>query len=254
MSIYESPDFPSLGGVILYGTKKGVPMVTENIWQRSVDLTNRVFNVTSGLNVPRGNQWPTAVTVFLTQANERLDSIRAVLDRNGWDSGVILTRSLFELAANLAYIAEDEPGRLPRYLQHGGIPSTSEEAEKLQNELQKAGEPEAKGIIPRKAWKPLKDICTDLGSSWLKEYDTFYRYASVPTHAGSFTLGQSFSRLLEQQPPSDHEKAEVLLTGLAFHLRVAEIAATTFPSPIGIEKVKKLHKECSNLGRSLLNS
>lgn len=229
-------------------------MRAEPLWQKALGLTDRVFQVTSNLNLPRGNQWPTVVIVSLSQANERLDSVRVLLDKNHWDSAVILTRSLFELAVNLAYIAKDVSARLPKYLGHGGIPLTREDANRLQEELQKGSQPAIKDIVPGRAWEPLKAMCTDLGCNWLKEYDTFYRYASVPTHAGAFTLGKSYQQLLEQQSPSDRNKAKVLITSLDFHLRIAEIAAKTFPNCIGIKEVKKLREECSNLGQSLLIS
>lgn len=224
---------------------------TENIWRRAVDLTNRVFEVTSGLDLPRGDQWATVVTVFLTQANQRLDSTRVLLDKTHWDSAVILTRSLFELVINLAYIAKNTAKRLPQYLKHGGIPLTNEEAQQLQQETETGTGPAVKGIIPGQAWRRLKDMCCDLGSDWLSEYETFYRYASVPTHAGGFTLGRNYVRLLHGQPPSDQERATVLITASAFHLRVAEIAAKTFPGQIDLEKVKALRSECQGLGQSL---
>ncbi len=110
-------------------------MATGNVWQQATDLTDRVFQVTSGLNIPRGNHWHTIVTVFLTQANERLDSIRVLLDKNHWDSATILTRSLFEPAVNLAYITKDVSARLPEYLKHGGFPLTNEDAQQLQRKL-----------------------------------------------------------------------------------------------------------------------
>lgn len=229
--------------------------MTDNVYQQAVDLTNRVFQVTAGLDLPRGNHWLTVVTVFLTQANERLASIRVLLDRDHSDSAGILTRSLFELAVNLAYIAKNVKERLHQYLKHGGFPLTRKEAEEqqkeLQKELQEDRQPEVKDVIPGKAWKPLRDMCTDLGSDWLKEYETFYRYVSVPTHAGSFTLGKNYLQLLEQQPPLERQKAIFLTTALFFHLRVAELAATVFPQQIKLETVKNMRAECQELGQSL---
>ena len=223
----------------------------ENTWDRAINLTNNAFQVTSGLDLPVGSQWHAVVAVFLTQAHERLDSVRVLLDSNYWDSGVILTRSLFELAVNLAHIAKDMSARLPEYLQHGGIPTTTEEAEKLQEEVEKGDSPEVKDVVPGQSWKRLKDMCCDLGSDWLKEYETFYRYASVPTHAGSFTLGKNYQQLLERPLPSNTEKAAVLVTALAFHLRVVEIAAKVFPDQIKLEAIKELRTKCRELGELL---
>lgn len=226
-------------------------MARGNIWQQAVDLSDRVLQVTCGINLPKGDHWLTLVTVSLSQANERLDSIRVLLDRNHRESGVVLTRSLFELAVNLPYIAKDVPRRLPKYLKHGRIPTTNEEAEKLKEELETGSQSEVKDIIPGRAWKPLKDMCCDLGSDWLREYETFYRYASVPTHAGGFTLGKNYKQLLEQRAPSDHDKARVLVTALDFHLRVAEIAANVFPRQINLKIVKQMQSKCQKLGQSI---
>jgi hypothetical protein len=226
-------------------------MATENLWQQAVDLTNRVFQVMSSLNLPRGNYWPTVVTVDLSKANEELDSIRTLLDKGYWDSTDILARALFELAVNLAYIAKDTKKRLPEYLKHGGVPLTNEDVQQLQLELAQEQPPEVKDIVPGQTWRRLKDMCCDLGSQWLKEFETFYRYVSVPSHAGSFTLGKNYKQLLEQQPLSEHQKAAVLITALDFHLRIAEVAADVFPQQIKLKTVKALRAECQNLGQSL---
>jgi hypothetical protein len=211
-----------------------------------------VFQVTSGIELPRGNYWPALVTVSLVQGNKRVDSIRVLLDKNYLDSAVILTRSLFEIAVNLNYIAKDVPKRLPEYLKHGKVPITDEEVEKLKKELEKVSQEEVRNIIPRRAWRRLKKMCCDLGLDWLKTYEIFYRYVSVPTHAGAFTLGKDYMRLLEQQSPSDCEKTVVLVTALDFHLRIAEVAAGVFPVQIKLETVKKMRSECQKLGKSLV--
>ncbi|MBI4338353.1 MAG: hypothetical protein HY680_00190 [Chloroflexi bacterium] len=227
-------------------------MATENIYQRVIDLTDRIFQATSGLELPRGDQWQTVVTVFLTQANERLNSVRVLLEKNHWDSAVILARSLFELAVNLAYIAKNTDIRLPQYLKHGGIPLTEDEAEQLLREIEENPQPAARDIVPGQAWNPLKGMCADLGPNWLKDYETFYRYASVPTHAGAFTLGSRYKRLLLQQPPPARERATALITASTHHLRVAEITAKTFPEQIKLDKVMALRGECQQLGLALL--
>ena len=52
-------------------------------------------------------------------------------------------------------------------------------------------------------------------------------------------------------PPSDRDKASILATALAFHLRVAEIAADIFPTEIKSEVISGLVGECRELGQSL---
>ena len=226
-------------------------MAAITVLEQVMDLANRVLGVTAGVDVPRGNHWPTVVTVFLSQSNARLDSIRILLNSDQWDSGTILTRSLFELAVNLCYISRDIDARLPEYLTHGGIPNTSEDAEKLMDELAAAGPPQVKDVIPVQAWKPLRDMCAALEPIWLMEYETFYRFASVPTHAGSFTLGQNFIELLENRTPSDNTKATVMITALGFHIRVAKIAANMFPNQIKAKEVEELNRDCGKLSQLL---
>ena len=226
-------------------------MRTDNIWQQAADLTNRVLQVTSGLDLPRGTSWYAVVTVFLTQANERLDSIRVLLDKNYRDSATILTRSLFELVVNLNYIAKCAQERLPEYLKHGGIPLTNEDAQQLRGKLAQEQLPDMKDIVSRQSWRTLKDMCCDLGSPWLEEYKTFYRFASVPTHAGSFTLTLNYVELLKQEPPSDHYKSIVLLSALSFYLRVPNVVAQVFPEQIKLATVTEMASECEKVGQSL---
>ena len=226
-------------------------MATENVWQRADDLTVRLFRVTCGLDLPCRDQWPKVVAVFLTQANERLASVILLLRKNHRSSAVIVTRSLFELAVNLAYIAKNIERRLPCYLRHGGNLLTKEEAELLQRRMRDNPHSVALEIVPGHAWTPLKRMCTGLGPGWVTEYRTFYRYASIPTHAGAFTLETSYEQLVKQQPMPASDKATLLITAIAFHLRIAEIAAKTFPKEVNPETVKSLTNEWRDLHSEL---
>ena len=225
----------------------------ENVEQRAIDLTHRILRATSDLDFEVTCQWKAVVAVSLSQANERLHSVSLLLDNNYFDSAIILSRSLFELAGNLAYIDKDTDMRLPEYLKHGGVPTTIEDVEQLRLEIQNNPSPSVKDIIPGRAWKQMKEICCDLGPPWLDEYFTFYRRTSVPTHAGSFTLGHSYKQLLEQPTPSVQDKAEVLVTTSVNHLRVAAITSNTFPQSINPTEVSLLKVECGDLCAALLD-
>ena len=234
-------------------------MGIDNVLQEVSELTSRVLQftpVTPSIHLTCGNHWSRLVSVNLAQGNERLDSVRTLLKNNYLESVDILTRSLFEIAVNLTYISKDVSGRLPEYLKHGKVPTTKEEAGKLQRELEglgKSGQLEAaQHIVPHQSWRVVRAMCDDLGQSWLREYTTFYAYTSVSSHAGAFTLSRNYARLLKEQPPSDQEKAAILVTALVFHLRVADIAAWVFPLQIKPETVKKLSSECQKLGKSLV--
>lgn len=218
-----------------------------NVWQRTIDLTNKVFKVTGGLDLPRGDYWLAVVTVGLDQANERLDSIRILLEKGYGESAVVLARSLFELVVNLTYISKDTKNRLPLYLRHGGIPITDEVVQQLRQQLTQGNLQAVIDFIPRQSWKTLKQMCDELGSNWLEEYETFYRYASVPNHYGSFTLGTHYRQLLEKKALPSFKKAMILIAALGSHLRVVEIAAGVFPEQIDSEAVNDLNSDYQQL-------
>ena len=226
-------------------------MVVDNILKKAIVLKDSMLQITSGIDVTVENSWSMLVCVGIHQGNNRLDSILTLLNKNDLDSAEILTRSLFELAVNLAYIDKNVSERLPEYLRHGKVPMTKEEVEKLQQELGNSSQLEAWRIVPKITWKTFKSMCIDLGLDWLDEYETFFRFVSIITHAGAFTLGENYKRLLEKQTPSDSEKAMFLLTALHFHLRIDEVATRVFPSQIKIEVIKKMYAECNELGNLL---
>ena len=106
-------------------------MAVDNILKKAIVLKDSILQVTSGIDVTVDNYWPMLVCVGIHQGNKRLDAIFTLLNKNDLDSAEILTRSLFELAVNLAYIDKDVSGRLPEYLKRGKVPTTKEEVEKL---------------------------------------------------------------------------------------------------------------------------
>ncbi len=97
-------------------------------------------------------------------------------------------------------------------------------------------------------------MCEGLGTIWVEEYRSFYRYASYPTHAGSFTYGQHITKLLTQEPVSELDEAKVLTTAIYLHLRVAEIVAATFPEDVEPGKVRDLFAEFDNLAAKVMKA
>ncbi len=95
-----------------------------NLWEEASELAERVLSVTSGIDLPHHNSWWLTVILFLNSSNERMQACRLLLEGGLCDSSIIVTRSLFELAVNISYINQDVATRLPKYLLHGGIPST----------------------------------------------------------------------------------------------------------------------------------
>jgi len=207
-------------------------------WKTTSDLFDRVLAAITDLDLPYKGPWPTTVMLFLVQANERLESVKLLLDANHEESATIVARSIFELAVNACYISADVQTRLPEYLAHGGI-ATRDQDQVFANSA------------PTRTWKRLDQMCKELGPVWVKNYETFYRYASVPTHAGSFTMGQSLQKLIARKAPSDRKKAEVLFTALILHMHMAKLAAQTFPAQIDMSVVQDLNTEYLRLAASL---
>ncbi len=212
--------------------------MNQNPWEATSDLFNQVISATTDLDLPYKGHWQTTVILFLVQANERLESVKLLLDADHDESAIILTRSIFELAVNACYISADVQTRLPEYLAHGGTP-TGDANQVFANSA------------PTRTWKRLDQMCKELGPVWVKHYETFYRYASVPSHAGSFTMGQSLLKLIAREAPSEEKKAEVLFTALILHMHLAKLAAQTFPTQIDMSAVQAVNTEYLGLAASL---
>ena len=195
----------------------------------------------------RGARWRSFLIVGLVQANERLHAVKLLLEADHTDSATILMRSLFELAVNLAFIEHDKEPLLEEYLRHGHVPLTSEEAQEIEQAI-KAG---AEAPVPRSSWRSPRNMCGQLGNGWIREYDALYAYASVVTHAGSFTFGQQLIDLIAGNKPDDATKTRVLVTALTYHLRVAEIVAREFPESIEPHTISDYHERCDEIGQRL---
>ena len=195
----------------------------------------------------RGARWRSFLIVGLVQANERLHSVKLLLEADHADSATIVMRSLFELAVNAAFIERDKDSLVDEYLRHGDIPLTMEEAEEKER-ARKAG---AETPVPRSAWRPLKSMCRQLGDGWVDEYDTLYAFASVVTHAGSFTFGQQLNDMIEGNKPDDRTKTTVLVSALLYHLRIAAIVAREFPESIAPHTIAEHHEQCLEIGKRL---
>lgn len=220
-------------------------MTDEGIWQKVDSLRRRGVAAISGIKVKTGDKWDIVVVVKLYEAYEMLDSVFLLLEKGYGNSADVLTRSLFEVAVNLWYIAKDVEGRLPEYLRHGGFPVSREETEELERRLRQETAPEVKELVPGNTWRPIGSMCKDLG--WSEEYLTFYRFVSTVGHSGSFKLGSSYMKLVKEEKLSDWDKSVVLAAALCFYLRVLEIAAKAFPKEIKGEEVAELSRECNGM-------
>jgi hypothetical protein len=222
-------------------------MVTEDIWQRVDGLMKRALEATSGVDLPADDNWHIVVAVKLYEAYERLASIFMLLVKGHRDSADVLTRSLFEVAVNVSYIAKDVEKRLPEYLRHGGFPLSKEDVEQIEKRLRQKPPPQVKDIVPGQTWRQVSAMCDDLG--WSEEYYTFYRFVSTVDHNGSFKLATSYLQLLKREQASVWDKSAVLVTALCFYLRVAEVAATVFPNQIKAETIADLSAQCNEMGQ-----
>ena len=195
----------------------------------------------------RGERWRLLLLVGLVEANERLHAVKLLLEADYADSATILMRSLFELAVNLAFIERDKEPLVDEYLRHGHVPLTVEEAAEIEQAI-RAG---AKTPVPHSSWRSPRSMCLELGNGWVGEYDALYAYASVMTHAGSFTFGQQLIDLIAGNKPDDATKTRILVTALTYHLRIAEIVAREFPEGIEPQTIAQYRRRCSEIGQRL---
>ena len=216
--------------------------------QRLFDLTDKVLDVTYGIGVPRypdddsylETLWYAVVTRALYQQNKRLHSVAFLLRSESYDynSAVVLTRSIFECAADLVYMAHDKEERLVKYLKHGGVPMNPEEMSQRQNEISSGVPP----TLSTRRWEFVSSICENLGSVWEKVYTgDSYRLSSVVAHNGAYTLSGDYSEIV--QPREEKATARVLYTALSYHLKIAEVVAWVFPKSIDIRYILQFNKQ-----------
>ena len=224
--------------------------------QRFFDLTENVLNTTSGIDIPRYPDddssleplWYAFVTRTLYQQNKRLSSVALLLKPEFYDfnSAIILTRSIFECAADLVYIAQkkalEENEWLEKYLKHGDVPMSGEEVTQLQEDISGGVQP----TLPTQRWMSVGAICKSLGSNWEKACTgDFYRLASVVAHNGAYTLAGDYLEL--ERPRTEKETAPVFYTALAYHFKIAEVAAWVFPKSISIESIQEFDQQLQHL-------
>ena len=209
--------------------------------QRLFDLTDKVLDVTYGIGVPRypdddsylETLWYAVVTRALYQQNKRLHSVAFLFRSESYDynSAVVLTRSIFECAADLIYMAHDKEERLVKYLKHGGVPMNPEEMSQRQNEI-------SSGVPPTLSTRR----CENLGSVWGKVYTgDSYRLSSVVAHNGAYTLSGDYSEIV--QPREEKATARVLYTALSYHLKIAQVVAWVFPESVDIQYILQFDEQ-----------
>ena len=193
--------------------------------------------------------WHLAVVSGLHRAHTTLRSIVLLLDPEADDtaSALILVRHLLECAANLSYIHMDAAKRLPDYLRLGSFPASPNQDGDLV--LKPLGSPPA--TLPRKRWRPLKEICDELG--WTMEYEIGYKLFSDTSHAGTSALVIDGLPLLGIRVPME-AKGIVLIHGVIHFLRIIRLAAILLPSTIDSARVEKLWEAILDYGPELENS
>ena len=177
-------------------------------------------------------QWHHVVLFHLSASFNGLRAVKLVSASELFEPAVVLTRYLFELGVNLRYLDIDPTGRVPDYLKHSGILSTSKEFETKSLELKLLREEMdlvgiSKLLLPPQSWKRLNKMCLEL--ECMDHYSTFYRTASQVAHGGAHSLPQTMLGLLGYQGRTGFELPGALLTALIYFRWVADISSKIFP-------------------------
>ena len=232
-------------------------MSSNGILQRSRDLTRETLRVTSGIDPPRFPSgassylqvalWYAMIARDLHRTNKHLRSVELLLrsECEDYAGANILTRTIFEIAADLVYINQNVEGRLSEYCPNGSDSTGPQDPERPEAKV--AGD---EPTVPRRRWKPLSDICETLGLTWQQAYGDFYAITSVYAHGGSWALPSDYLELDGHAQP-DSDKAEILYTALVYHVYVAAVAATVFPESISMRFVQELEQSCGGLGSEI---
>ena len=232
-------------------------MSSNGILQRSRDLIWETLGVTSGIDLPRfpsgaspyphAAWWYAMVTRNLYRTNKHLRSVELLLRNECEDyaGANVLTRTIFEIAADLVYINQDVEARLSESLAPISFPTSPQNPQRPEAKV--AGD---EPTVPRRRWKPLSDICETLGLTWQQAYGDFYAITSVYAHGGSWALPSDYLELDGHAQP-DSDKAEILYTALVYHVYVAAVTATVFPESISMRFVQELEQSCGGLGSEI---
>ena len=186
------------------------------------------------------------VTRDLQRTNKHLRSVELLLRKECEDyaGANVLTRTIFEIAADLVYINQDVEARLSESLAPISFPTSPQNPQRPEAKV--AGD---EPTVPQRRWKPLSDICETLGLTWQQAYsEFFYPITSAYAHGGSWTLLSDYLEL-DGHAQSDIDKAGTLFTALVDHAHVAEVAAMVFPESISSQSVQELEQSCRGLGK-----
>ena len=222
------------------------------------ELTDEVLLVpiASFLGDPN-KEWDRIVLLHLIRAHQTLGAVRITSAEEWYAPSVVLIRYLFELAANLIYLDRDIEERVPAYLEHCRCVSDLGEADKVTSQLDALWEQGnytgiANLLLPGTAWKPLKQMCEEIG--FLDQYNTMYRHASEAANGGAHGMAIELLEHLGTGRRPEWEIPGVLITALTYYGCVVEIACKTFEKLAAsyqfgatwgerIEKIKEALKE-----------
>ena len=179
------------------------------------------------------NDWNRVVLLHLWRSWSGLQAVSIVSGNALYDPAVVLTRHLFELAVNIRYLDADSEVRVPLYLEHCGARLSPDEQDKIVRRartLWEQGDFNAVSelLIPKGSWKPLKEMCIEIGC--LNHYLTMYRLASESTHGGAHELALTTLELTGRQKRPDWQFPAVLLAAVIYFKWVAEISRKVLPS------------------------
>ena len=195
-------------------------------------LTDETLYRFSGLEFPGINgDWRNLSVSFLHKAHRCLGSIRLLVDED-WDGSLILTRSLFELAVTVNYLAKDQDARITIFTQK--LPATDGQ---LEDQSQYSG-------FFRRSLPSVRDMCIDLGDWALEYYESaFYKYTSDAGHSGAWTIYRNLGQLIDATEADEVDQCRVLATSANLFLHAAGPALEFYPDKSLALEWQRLNRE-----------
>ena len=203
-------------------------MCAKSLLQEALDLTRDIVNVNIETWVVPENGWHAISYSHLALSRKTLMAIHLILSSESnkamLNPGYILVRHLFELAADLEYM-EKRPEEVHDFLRLSEYRAvldlvSDQRLEDAQEQLDLVD-------YPKGRWKPLADICAEVGLSDI--YKTLYRFTSEKSHGGHLTMTQEFLRMLNKEEIPDWKPASVIRIALTCYLSVLWVNFSVFP-------------------------
>ncbi len=207
-----------------------------DLLERTRNLTQTVLDRTFGVPLGRAppddyetdegttqlpHLWNSFQSAAFRQAHLHLRSVNVLVNGEHADIAgtLVITRTLFELSADLTYINGDLNRRMVEYLTHGGYIVPDHTSAEMRSKIEGGKTP----IPPNRRWKHLNDICDQLDAAagnevWRGGYLTFYRLRSMAAHGVFYATSDA----VPPQGPTRDDRAKILVFAMGAFFRIAK--------------------------------